>query len=317
MSKANIGISACLLGAPVRYNGGHKKDNWITGTLSDSMEFVPFCPETGIGLPTPRPTLRLIAKEGGVAAVDSDTQTKDVSAQLRQYFHQNKERISELDGYILMQGSPSCGMERVKLYQAGGMPEKIASGLFAEELLKAFPNMPVEEAGRLNDSHLAESFLTRVAIYQQWREEKPFASAKALIRFHAQHKFLIMLHDYAGYRKAGQLLADLSNPEQLASIAEHYLSVVMAALKKVSNQGQRTNALLHLFGFLKDHVEHSEKESILATIAQYQKGTVPYVVPLTLLRHYAKVNQHELPYLWQQSIWSPYPETLNQYKNVV
>jgi uncharacterized protein YbgA (DUF1722 family) len=216
-----------------------------------------------------------------------------------------------------MQGSPSCGMERVKLYGDNAMPEKIAAGIFAEELQKHFPNMPVEEAGRLNDSHLAESFLTRLFVYQQWREEKPYESAQGLIKFHSQHKFLIMLHDYAGYRETGKLLSDLSDSDALADIGEAYLTALMKSLKKVSSSGQRTNALLHLFGYLKNHMSSEEKHSLLSMVESYRQRTVPYIVPLTLLRHYASLHQNKDPYLWQQSVWSPYPETLNQYKNTV
>jgi uncharacterized protein YbgA (DUF1722 family)/uncharacterized protein YbbK (DUF523 family) len=317
MKKPHIGISACLLGEKVRFNGGHKKDNWITSTLAKSAEFTSFCPEVGIGLSVPRPTLRLVGKDNDIIAVDSDTQTKDVTQDLRDYFHRNKGLIGELDGYILMQGSPSCGMERVKLYGDNAMPEKIAAGIFAEELQKQFPNMPIEEAGRLNDSHLAESFLTRLFVYQQWREEKPYRSAQKLIKFHSQHKFLIMLHDYAGYRETGKLLSDLSDSEALFDIGEAYLTALMKSLKKVSSSGQRTNALLHLFGYLKNHMTSAEKHSLLELVESYRKRTIPYIVPLTVLRHYASLHQNKDPYLWQQSVWSPYPETLNQYKNTV
>ena len=317
MTRPMIGISACLLGQPVRFNGGHKKDNWVTDTLASVADFTAYCPEVGIGLPTPRPTLRLIAKDSEIRAVDSDTQSKDYTAPLQAYFDQHSAAIGQLDGYILMQGSPSCGMERVKLYGDRAMPEKIASGVFAERLQQAFPNMPIEEAGRLNDAPIAESFLTRLYVYHEWRTTQPYQSAASLIRFHSKHKFLIMLHDYAGYRRAGRMLADLSNSSDLPIIAEQYLTEIMNSLKAISTTGQRTNALLHLFGFLRTYLEPSEKDSVLAVIKRYQQQDLPYVVPLTMLRHYATVHQQKDGYMWQQSVWAPYPEHLNQYKNIV
>ena len=317
MNKPIIGLSSCLVGDNVRYNGGHKKDTWITSNLSTVADFKTFCPEVGIGLPIPRPTLRLIATSEGIKAVDSNTQTSDVTDDLINFYHQNANTIADLDGYILMQGSPSCGMERVKLYGASAMPEKNASGIYAEQLQLNHPNLPIEEAGRLNDSAIAESFLTRLFVYNEWRTTKPYLSASALINFHSRHKFLIMLHDYAGYRKTGKMLSDLSNDEELKSIADHYFTNVMQSLKAISNNGQRTNALLHLFGYVKNYLNSTEKESVLAVIKNYQQALVPYIAPLTVLRHYAMVHKQAENYLWQQSVWAPYPEHLNQYRNIV
>lgn len=318
MQKLNIGISSCLLGEPVRFNGGHKKHQWITTELAQVADFASFCPEVGIGLPTPRPTLRLVEEGGSILAKDSDSQAKDFTQPLHDYFTQQAEHINELDGYILMQGSPSCGMERVKVYpEDSPVPEKNGVGIFAKALQDACPLLPIEEAGRLNDAPIAESFLTRLFIYNEWRTQKPYESAKTLIEFHSKHKFLIMLHSYQGYKDAGKLLADLGNKDELESRAQEYILCVMDALKKISNSGQRANALLHLLGFLKTHISSEEKQSIVDQIKLYQQGATPYVVPLSLIRHYAKVHRHKNEYLWQQSVWFPYPEDLNQYKNIV
>lgn len=315
--KPIIGVSSCLLGEEVRYNGGHKRHNWLNDHLGQHVEFRPLCPEVGIGLPVPRPTLRIIQTDLGQRAVDSDTQTQDVTEQLQQFYQQHQQSITELDGYVLMQNSPSCGMERVKVYGEGVMPEKKGVGIFAQELLNNHPSLPIEESGRLNDAPIAESFLTRLFVHHEWRTTKPFQNAKALIRFHSRHKFLIMLHNYQSYKVTGKQLSDLSDDKVLPLIAQQYFAEVMAALKTVSTVGQRTNALLHLFGFLKKYLVDSEKKSVLEQIERYRQAQSPYVVALTLLRHYASVYQQQDPYLWQQSVWSPYPETLNQYKNIV
>lgn len=318
MQKLNIGISACLLGEPVRFNGGHKKHQWINAELANVADFQSFCPEVGIGLPVPRPTLRLVERDDQILAMDSDKQQDDVTDPLKQYFHRHADTITELDGFILMQGSPSCGMERVKVYGSQSpVPEKTGIGIFARELMKHNPLLPVEESGRLSDAPLAESFLTRLYLYNEWRAQRPFESAKSLIQFHSRHKFLIMLHSYQGYKESGKLLADLSSDEKLRDGAQQYIHIVMSALKKVSSTGQRANALYHLLGFLKHHISSDEKRSIVDQIKMYQDGITPYVVPLSLIRHYAKVHSDSNDYLWQQSVWFPYPENLNQYKNVV
>lgn len=317
MESPKVGISACLLGEPVRFNGGHKKHQWISNQLGALVEYQSFCPEVGIGMPIPRPTLRLIASDSGIRAVDSDTQTNDVTDALAEYFATNTKTIEQLDGFILMQGSPSCGMERVKVYNEGPVPEKVGAGIFAAELMNQLPNLPVEESGRLNDSNIAERFLTRLYVYKEWRELKQNLTAKALIEFHSKHKFLIMLHDYAGYRETGKLLADLGDATKLEAIAETYITAVMISLNKSSSKGQRSNALLHLFGFIKNHLSPQEKRSILDLVERYRRSEIPYIAPLSVLRHYAQINQERDPYLWNQSVWMPYPDNLNQYKNVL
>jgi len=317
IQKPTLGISSCLLGEKVRYNGGHKSNDWIVGVLAQSVNFTALCPEVGIGLSVPRPTLRLIATDLGTRAVDSLTQTVDVTERLQAFYHQQADQLVDLDGYILMQGSPSCGMERVKLYGSGPMPEKNAAGIFAAQLQQHQPNLPVEEAGRLSDAHLAECFLTRVFVYHQWRTERPDRAAKSLIAFHSRHKYLVMLHDHEAYRSLGKLLADLSDPSQLADRAATYLSILMRALTQTSAAGQRTNTLLHLLGYLKTHLNAAQKQSILALIEQYRSAEIPYVVPLSLLRHYAQLYRTQAPYLWQQSVWAPFPGHLTQYKNTL
>lgn len=312
-----IGVSSCLMGEAVRFNGGHKKDHWLTGKLANDVQLKSFCPEVGIGLTVPRPTLRLIATDSGVRAVDSNTQTNDVTNRLTHFYHQHKTQMDALDGYVVMQGSPSCGMERVKVYGSSSMPEKNGVGLFTAELMKEQPNLPIEEAGRLNDARIAESFLTRVFIYHEWRTANPGQSAKTLIEFHSKHKFLIMLHNYEAYRELGQLLSNLKTLKQSFEIAETYITLLMDALKTISAPKSRTNALLHLFGYLKTQLSSHEKHAILSLVEDYRQAKIPYIVPLTLLKHYAELYRLEAPYLWKQSVWAPYPQHLNQYKNAV
>lgn len=314
MSRPIIGVSSCLMGEPVRFNGGHKRHSWIINHLGKHVDFKMFCPEVGIGLPTPRPTLRIIATENGNRAVDSDTQNEDYTDALAQYYHQIAPQTEDLDGYLLMQGSPSCGMERVKLYNSHMIPEKSAAGIFAAELMAHQPHLPIEEGGRIGDAALAESFLSRLFVHHEWRTERPYLSAKGLVDFHSRHKYLIMLHDYEGYRRLGPMLSDLSDKNQLPAIGQAYFEQLMASLRNIPKRGHRANALMHLYGYVKDFLTDDEKQSVLNLIEQYRLQNLPYVVPLTMIRHYAHVNREHAEYISQQSVWSPYPDTLNQFK---
>lgn len=310
MAKLQIGISACLLGDRVRYNGGHKKNRWIGETLEKHAEFRPFCPEVSIGLPVPRPALRLIRHNNEIRAVDSKQGIQDVTDELARSYDAIAQDTADMDGYILMQGSPSCGMERVKVYDANNYPEKSGTGLFAKQLRQHHPHLPVEEAGRLEDPNLADSFLTRLFVYQQWRTERVFQSANQLIDFHSQHKFLLLMHNTPAYQRCGRLLSNLSKPTTLPEIANRYITTMMDGLKTISQRGQRTNTLLHLFGYLKNLINPQEKQLILEQINQYQAGLLPFMVPLNLIHHYAKLHSKQTRYLSGQSIWQPYPLSL-------
>lgn len=305
MNKIPIGISSCLLGQEVRFDGGHKCDSYITGTLGQYFEFHPFCPEVAIGLGVPRPTLHLENIEGKIRCVGVKDPGHDVTERLRDYADQLKDQYAGLCGYILKKGSPSCGMERVKVY-AGAQSRPDGVGIFAEAMMRLNPLLPVEEEGRLGDPGLRENFIQRVYVYYRWKRLlDEGVSANSLTRFHARHKLIIMSH--GDYRELGQMLAGLSQ-ESLAEVAERYISRLMKMLKHVPTRSQHVNVLQHIQGYLKKELSADDKAEMVEVIERYRRGEIPLIVPLTLLKHHFRKAPD--PYIEESYYMSPYPQEL-------
>jgi uncharacterized protein YbgA (DUF1722 family)/uncharacterized protein YbbK (DUF523 family) len=305
MQKIPVGISSCLLGQPVRFNGGHKLDAYITGTLSEYFDLRPWCPEVGIGLGTPRPTIQLVKQGEDIRCVGSNDQSMDVTDRLREYANAERTNQSELCGYIFKKDSPSCGMERVKVY-INQQPHKTGTGIFAEQVKKNFPLLPLEEEGRLGDAKLRENFIQRVYIYHRWRQllAEGLTPAK-LCRFHARHKLIIMTRQ--DYADLGRLLTDL-NPETLAQTADIYIAKLMAALKKIAQPKHHVNVLQHIQGYLKKQLSPSDKAELSELIESYRRGEIPLIVPITILKHHFRNNPD--PYIEDSYYMSPYPREL-------
>ncbi len=307
-SSITIGVSACLLGQEVRYDGGHKHDRYITDTLGRFFRFVPVCPEVGCGLPIPRESMRL---EGDPAAprLVATRSRRDLTEQMLAFCD---ARVRELEreepcGFIFKKNSPSSGLYRVKVYQEGA-PPRPGSGLFAAAVVRHFPLLPVEEEGRLNDPAIRENFLERVFCYHRW---KGFLAGTpelgALVEFHTRHKLLIMSHSVQQYHDLGSLVArgrEISRDELLASYEHQF----MKALALHATASKQTNVLMHIMGYFKRELTPGEKRELLELIDQYRRQLVPLIVPLTLLRHY--VMKYDQPYLKQQIYLSPHPAEL-------
>ncbi|WPC05932.1 YbgA family protein [Pseudomonas sp. MBLB4123] len=307
--KPKLGISACLLGAEVRFNGGHKESRLCSQVLGEHFDFVPLCPEVAIGLGTPREPIRLVGNPQAPRAVGSVNAELDVTERLAAYGARIAEQLDGISGYILMQKSPSCGMQRVKVYQDGGRPsEPTGRGIFAAALMARHPDLPVEEDGRLNDPVLRENFLTRVFAYAEWqRLLREGLTRRALIAFHSRYKYLLMATAPLQYRALGRLLGDLARHD-LAELAPRYFRELMTALKQCATRGTHSNVLQHLSGYLKRGLSPDERQELHALIGQYRGGIVPLVVPLTLLKHH--LRRHPDAYLAQQAYLQPHPENL-------
>jgi uncharacterized protein YbgA (DUF1722 family)/uncharacterized protein YbbK (DUF523 family) len=312
-TKPVLGISACLLGENVRYNGGHKLSRFCKNALGEYVEYRTVCPEMSAGLGVPRPSIRLISTDGdsgSIRAVETRNPEVDHTRALEQASDELVDKMGDLDGFILMQKSPSCGMAKVKVYQPNGYADSDGVGVFAARLQSRYPLMPVEEAGRLQDDVIREHFLTRVYIYQQvrqlWDRE---LSAGELLEFHAGNKYLLMAHNVESYRQLGRMLANLKQ-QPLQSVKNHYLQALMAALKKPVSRGRHVNVLQHLMGYLKQLVTHEDREEMLFHIRQYHQGIVPLVVPMTLLLHHFKRFPRECAYVLKQRYLQPHPQTL-------
>ena len=309
-NRIKVGISACLLGAPVRFNGGHKQSHLCKTVLAQYFEYVSVCPEQAIGLGTPREPIRLVGDTLKPRAVGTVNSELDVTDALTAYGQQTAAQLTDLCGFILMQKSPSCGMERVKVYQySGHTAEHGGVGLFAAALMQAKPNLPVEEDGRLNDPVLRENFMTRVFAYAQWRELLSSGlTLKKLYDFHARYKYQLMANSPADCTALGRMLAN-SKKERLGILANNYFSLFMSALKKIANRGSHTNVLQHLSGYVKKSLDSADKRELQILIQQYRDSIVPLIVPLTLLKHH--FNRHPDRYIAEQVYLQPHPENLS------
>ena len=305
-----VGISACLLGSPVRFNGGHKESRLCSETLASHFEFIPICPEVAIGLGTPREPIRLVGDPESPRAVGTVHPELDVSDALTAYGKQIAAELDDISGYILMQKSPSCGMERVKVYQANGHPiDGGGAGLFAHALMQARPDLPIEEDGRLNDPVLRENFLTRIFAYAEWQRLLDVGlTRKTLVEFHSRYKYQLMATDPIQYKALGQLVATVGN-KPLDEFAAVYFSQLMAALKKTASRGTHSNVLQHLSGYLKKDICGEDKQELQHLISQYRLGIVPLVVPMTLLKHHFR--RHPDRYVASQAYLQPHPEDLS------
>ena len=308
LEKIRVGVSSCLLGQEVRFDGGHKRDNYLTGTLSSYFDFIPFCPEAAVGLGIPRQPIRLVRRGEEIRAVGVRTPELDPTDQLAAFAERTARQLGEISGYILKKDSPSCGMERVKIYNDKGMPERKGVGIYAGVLMQRLPLLPVEEEGRLGDAVLRENFIERVFVYHRWqRLVRKGLSAKGLIEFHSDHKFLILSHQQKAYRELGRLVANAGGSD-LEKLAGEYVAILMNALKRPARPRKHVNVLEHLLGFLKEHLDKSDREEMAETIAQYREGLLPLIVPITLIRHHFR--RHPDPYIQRQYYISPHPKEL-------
>jgi uncharacterized protein YbgA (DUF1722 family)/uncharacterized protein YbbK (DUF523 family) len=305
-----LGISACLHGEEVRYNGADQRDDLLLGTIGRYVRWVTVCPEVELGLGVPRETLRLEGDPASPRLVQTQTR-RDITDGMREWarfrlatFYQN-----DVDGFIAKKNSPSCGVFRVKLYDANGSPSGASRGIFADELTKAFPLLPVEEEGRLRDPVIRENFVERIFAYHRLKALfKPEATPAALVAFHTAHKLTLMAHHPDGQRELGRIVAE-AGKTPFGDVVAEYAKLFMGTLSIWATRGKHTNALTHAFGFVKDRLDARDKTELLGIIEDYRRGIVPLVVPLTLLKHH--LGRHEAPeWIHQQVYLNPYPKEL-------
>ena len=307
-ARIRLGISSCLLGQEVRYDGGHKHNGYITESLGQFFEFVPFCPEVAIGLGVPRPPIRLVKDVDGTRARGIKDPTLDVTDRLAEYAAKVAPKLRGVSGYILKKGSPSCGMERVKVYGRQGVSVSAGAGIYAGALMELLPELPFEEEGRLMDPVLRENFIERVFVYHRWQQlAGQRLTARRLVEFHTRHKFIVLAHDEKRYRELGRLVATAGR-RGIAAIGQDYITLLMQALRKPATRTRHSNVLQHLFGFFKDNLDAGDKRELLALIDSYRRGHVPLVVPITLIRHY--LRRFPEPYVSAQYYLAPHPDEL-------
>jgi uncharacterized protein YbgA (DUF1722 family)/uncharacterized protein YbbK (DUF523 family) len=304
-----IGISSCLLGNAVRFDAGHKHSTYITKTLGEYFEFVPFCPEVAIGLGVPRPPLRLVRVGGSIRVRGVRDPERDVTEALVENAAAVARELQGVCGYLFKKGSPSCGIERVKVYDAdSGHPVNSSSGVYAGTIMQALPELPVEEEGRLMDPRLRENFVERVFIYHRWH---CYCAAgmtpAALVDFHTRHKFCVLAHDEPAYRELGRLVAAAGKGDITATAGE-YIRVLMKALARVATPKRHTNVLLHIVGYFKENLNREDKAELLEHIEAYRRELVPLIVPMTLIQHHLRCHPNE--YIAAQYYLNPHPREL-------
>lgn len=302
-----IGISACLIGEKVRFDASNKPSNFCIKELGQHVTYKSFCPEVAIGLPIPRPTIRQIKKDD-VIRVSRPDGTGDVTDALKAYGQKVAKMTTNLSGYVFCAKSPSCGMERVRVYSPEGnaLPSN-GIGAFTREIMAANPLLPCEENGRLNDPLIRENFVARIYAYKHWQnvEASGFTKHK-LTTFHSRYKYTVMSHDLVAYKALGQLLARADLP--LEEVAKLYIAGLMAALTIIATRKKHANTLAHIQGYFSKHLQSNERQELCDQIAAYREGLVPLIAPLTLINHY--LLQHPKEYLTRQSYLSPYPNEL-------
>lgn len=301
-----IGISSCLLGEKVRYNGKDAYDPLVTDTLAPYVEWVPVCPEMEIGMGTPREPIHLIHTNRGIRlmGIESDT---DYTEQMKSYA---KERVHLLEqfgiqGYILKTKSPSCGMEQVRVYDPGNQPIKTGPGMYTANLLKQIPLLPVEDEERFRDRAIRDNFIERVFAYyrvQQFLTGTP--TPAGLVDFHTRHKLTILSHHQVRYREAGRLVSEAGSAN-LDVLLPEYTRHFMKTLEVPATRKNHTNVLNHAIGYFKDFLETDDKLEMVGVVDRYRKGLVPLVVPLTLIKHH--LRQHPVEWLEKQVYLNPFP----------
>ncbi len=306
-----VGISACLLGAPVRFDGGHKRFDFAVDQLAPYCHFQPVCPEMAVGLPVPRPALRLVnAGKQGMRLCASNGSGIDITDEMLAFSDQKMASLRDLCGFILCAKSPICGMERVKVYDSQGKnAQKNGEGLFAQALKRHMPWLPLEENWRLNDPVLRENFIARVyALHELQQIWQQGLSRGALMAFHSRYKLLLLAHSQPEYRELGTFVAGMAQWPTLEAFATEYRLRFMRLLSHPASRRNHTNVLMHVQGYFRPHLSSQQRQELANLIDRYRQGVQPLLAPMTLLRHY--MTEYPDDYLAQQRYFDPYPEAL-------
>lgn len=316
MSKIPLGVSQCLLGEQVRFDGGHKRNRYLTDVLSEYIEFRPVCPEVAIGLGIPRKPIRLVIVGDQTRVRGVQNPDLDVTDALVEQAEFAAQQMPDICGYVFMQNSPSCGVFGMKRYRDNGYTaDGRGRGAYAQRFMELMPLLPVEEAGRLNDAGLRDNFLARVFAYHDFKTNVAEApTAKKLIDFYSRYKYQVMAHHVPSYFTIGRYLSNLSTRDIRVS-SEEFFRLFMEALGHHATRKGNTNAIMHLRGYLKEHLSTQDKQELSQLIDSYKAGRVPLVVPLTLLKHH--LLKLDNPYLKSQTFWSPHPERLGLRNHII
>lgn len=310
-NKIPVGISACLLGDNVRFDGGHKRCAFAAEELAPFMRFEPVCPEMAIGLPTPRPALRLTKMaDDTVELCFSNGKGEPLTQEMQSFSEKKIASLHHLCGYIVCAKSPSCGMERVRVYQPeNNNNRKEGVGIFTRELMAQMPWLPVEEDGRLHDPVLRENFVERIYTLHEFNEMwRSGLTRGKLMAFHSRYKLSLLAHSQPEYREIGRFVAAMDKWTSLEAFAFEYRQRLMDLLKHKATRGNHTNVMMHVQGYFRPQLNAKQRQELTSLIDHYRQGLQPLLAPMTLLKHY--MSEYPDPYLAQQRYFEPYPEAL-------
>jgi uncharacterized protein YbgA (DUF1722 family)/uncharacterized protein YbbK (DUF523 family) len=304
-----LGISRCLIGDEVRFDGGHKRDSFLTNVFGRYVEWVPVCPEVEAGLGTPREAMRLVGDLQNPRLVTIKSGTDHTRALETMATHRIEGLKSlDLSGYVFKKGSPSCGIERVRLYNEHGIPSRNGVGLFARAFIEQFPLIPVEEEGRLCEPTLRENFIERVFCYRRWQDlVQSGVTRQALMQFHMVHKYLLLAHSPQQCEVLGRLVGQ-AHQHRPKELAHRYGELFMKALAVKATVRKHVNVLQHILGYFKGRLGAHEKAELLGVIGDYHQELTPLVVPLTLIKHYVQI--FDVGYIRDQVYLNPHPKEL-------
>ena len=303
-----IGVSSCVIGEEVRWNGGHSRQRYLTDMLGPFVEYVPVCPEVEVGMGVPRPTVRLVREGETIRMIDPKNEVDWTSSMNRLSLSRASDLAGEdLSGFVLKKDSPTCGVFRVRIYTDTGV-ERNGRGLFADALIRRMPHLPIEEEGRLNDARIRENFVERIFAYRRVKELfRPRWTVGDVVAFHTREKLLLRAHDERGYRELGKLVASAKSVPR-AAFADDYADRFMAIMKRPATVAKQANVLQHMVAFLRWDDDEVGRAEMRETIADYKAGLVPLIVPVTLTRHLA--SRHDRQILLDSSYLSPHPKEL-------
>lgn len=308
-ARPRVGVSTCLLGENVRYNAGHARDRFLTDTFGSFVDWVPVCPEVETGLGTPREAMHLVGDPENPRLVTIKTNV-DLTDRMKRWARKRLKELENEDlvGFIFKSRSPSSGMERVKVFDEKGMPQKVGVGIWAQAFMDHFPLLPVEDEGRLHDPILRETFIERVFCLRRYRDAiAPRRSRGALVDFHARHKLQLMAHSPSILKEMGRIVAH-AKERSTKEVYADYEELLMKALSTKATTGKNANVLQHALGYFKEELSPDEKREMLDVVDAYRRNLVPLVVPVTLIAHY--VRKYEELYLSDQTYLSPHPSEL-------
>jgi uncharacterized protein YbgA (DUF1722 family)/uncharacterized protein YbbK (DUF523 family) len=310
-----VGVSACVAGEKVRYDGSDARDPYLSDTLAKYVEFVPLCPEVACGMGIPREKVRQVDCGGEIRLIGYES-GEDWTERMNVWADKVLSGLQEegLCGFVFRSTSPSCALMHGKLYSTTGLAPKRMAGFFARKLMDRFPMLPTEADDRLHSPMLRENFIRRVFVLKRWNEM--LAKGRQighLVDFHTRHKMLIRAHDLRGYRELGHLLGRCSMCT-MDDTFETYGSVLFRSLELKATPKKNADVLMHALGFFKQELDGHDRQELLDMISAYKEGRIPLLMPVTLLNHYA--HKYGKAYLTQQFFLNPDPAELKLLNHV-